>query len=184
MLKRYFCILIIFFVCLQVNICSARPQFELESEYLTHVSMKDRYIDTVSLHLLEKVSQKGIKSLYRGITITRPHGNLINENHETKDSTAFGIGPIYMVRYEKKIGGKLSEALNLSGGAILYDRPFPAEGKHYNFMWRVQPKLIYKLNDNSSINLGWTFMHVSNGLRTHNPGYDARVISLGIIFNY
>ena len=153
MLKKCSFMLIIFFVCLQVNLCSARPQLELESEYLTHVSMKDRYIDTVSLHVIEKVSQKGNKSLYRGITITRPHANLINENHETKDSTAPGIGPVYMVRYEKKIGGKLSEALNLSGGAILYDRPFPAEGRHYNFMWRIQPKLIYKLNDNYSINL-------------------------------
>ena len=114
----------------------------MESEYLTHVTIKDRYIDTVSLHVLEKVSQKGSKSEYRGITITRPHGNLINENHETKDSTALGVGSVYMIRYEKKIAGKLSDSLNLSGGFILYDRPFPAEGRNYNFMWRVQPKLI------------------------------------------
>ena len=91
---------------------------------------------------------------------------------------------VNMVRYEKKIEGKLSEALNLSGGVIFYDRPFPAEGRFYNFMWRVQPKLIYKLNDNSSINLGWAFMHAPFGFRTHNLGYNARGISLGIISNY
>ena len=59
MLKKYFCMLIIFFECLHINLCSAKPQIELESEYLTHIGIKDGYIETVSLHVLEKVSQKG-----------------------------------------------------------------------------------------------------------------------------
>ncbi|CQR74944.1 hypothetical protein SpAn4DRAFT_4301 [Sporomusa ovata] len=89
-----------------------------------------------------------------------------------------------MIRAEKPYAGKLSAALDMSGGVILYDKPFPAGGRYYDFMWRVGPKFIYKFNDNSSINVGYMLMHVSNGFKTHNPGYDAHGISFGFVTNY
>lgn len=37
---------------------------------------------------------------------------------KSKDRAALGAIPVYMIRYEKKISGKLSDALNVSGGII------------------------------------------------------------------
>jgi len=153
-------------------------KIEVESEYLTHAHFEDRYIDTVSLHILENISERNNRSVYRGITITRPYGHIINDNQQTKDSSAVGIGPVYMIRNEKKLSEKLSEALDMSGGLIVYDKAFPAEGRAYNFMWRIGPRLIYKNSENSSINIGYTLMHVSNGFKSHNPGYNAEGITL------
>jgi lipid A 3-O-deacylase len=153
-------------------------KLEFNWDYLTHAHFKDRYIDTVSLHILENISEKNNRSIYRGITITRPYGHIINDNQQTKDSSAVGVGPVYMIRNEKKLSGKLYEALDMSGGLIVYDKTFPAEGRCYNFMWRVGPRLIYKTSKNSSVNIGYTLMHVSNGFKTHNPGYNAQGVSV------
>ncbi|WP_371380209.1 acyloxyacyl hydrolase [Sporomusa aerivorans] len=163
---------------------AADSKLELDWDYLT-TSNNDRDLDTVSLHILEKISEKKNKSIYRGITITRPIGNVTLENQtHSQESSAVGIGPIYMIRTEKHYSGKLLAALDISGGVILYDKPFPAGGRYYNFMWRVGPKLIYKFNDSSSVNVGYTLMHVSNGFRTHNPGYDTRGVSVGFVSNF
>jgi hypothetical protein len=157
---------------------ASESKIEVESDYLTHTHFKDRYIDTVSLHILENISKKNNWSIYRGVTITRPYGHIINDNQQTKDSSAVGIGPVYMIRNGKKISEKLYEALDMSGGFIVYDKAFPAEGRYYNFMWRIGPRLIYKTSENSSINIGYTLMHVSNGFGTHNPGYNGEGVSL------
>jgi lipid A 3-O-deacylase len=160
---------------------AAESKLELDWDYLTP-KQSDRDLDTVSVHILKKISETKNKSFYRGITITRPLGNVTLEHQtQSQDSSAVGIGPIYMFRTEKHYSGKLSSALDISGGVILYDKPFPAGGRYYDFMWRVGPKLIYKFNEDSSVNVGYTLMHVSNGFRTHNPGYDAHGISLGFV---
>lgn len=157
---------------------------ELEWDYLTHTHFQDRYIDTVSLHILENVSKNNNRSIYRGITVTRPYGYIINDNRQTKDSSAVGVGPVYMIRNEKNLSGKLYEALDISGGFIVYDKAFPAEGRPFNFMWRVGPRFVYKINDNSSVNVGYMFMHVSNGFRTHNTSYNAHGVSLGFVTKF
>ncbi|VBB05936.1 lipid a 3-o-deacylase (pagl) [Lucifera butyrica] len=157
---------------------------ELDWDYLTHVHFNDRYIDTGSLHILEKISEKNNRSVYRGITITRPHGHIIDDNHQTQDSSAVGVGPVYMIRNEKQFSGKLYGAFDMSGGFIVYDKAFPAGGRCYNFMWRFGPRLIYKISEDSSVNIGYLFMHVSNGFRSHNPGYNARGVSLGFVTKF
>lgn len=163
---------------------AAASKLEIDGDYFTHAHFNDRYIDTVSLHILENISKKNNRSVYRGITITRPYGYIINDNRQTKDSSAVGVGPVYMIRNEKDLSGKLSAALDMSGGFIVYDKKFPAGGEYYNFMWRIGPQLIYKTGENSSMNIGYMFMHVSNGLRTHNPGYNAQGISLSFATNF
>jgi hypothetical protein len=162
----------------------AESKLELDWDYLTHAHFKDRYIDTVSLHILENISRKDNRSIYRGITITRPYGYINDDNQQNKDSSAVGVGPIYMIRYEKKLSGKLYEALDMSGGFIVYDKTFPAEGRYYNFMWRIGPRFIYKISENSSVNLGYMLMHVSNGFKNHNPGYDAQGFSVGFVAKF
>lgn len=169
-------------VVFETIICyAAEPKFEYDLERLTSIE-GNRDLDTVSLHILEKISETKHKSFYRGVTITRPIGSI--SIGQQKDSSAVGIGPTYMFRTEKPYSGKLSAALDLSGGVILYDKPFPAGGRYYNFMWRVGPKFIYRFNETSSVNVGYTLMHVSNGFGTHNPGYDAHGISFGFVKDF
>lgn len=184
--RRLICLVIIInilLICMPGKSYAADAKLELDWDYLTHVHFKDRYIDTVSLHILENISKKNNRSIYRGITITRPYG-YINENQQTEDSSAVGVGPVYMIRNEKKLSGKLYEALDMSGGFIVYDKTFPAEGRYYNFMWRIGPRFIYRIGENSSVNIGYMLMHVSNGFRTHNPGYNAQGVSLDFVTNF
>lgn len=146
-----------------------------------------RDLDTVSLHIFKKISEDKGRSVYRGITITRPQGSIIHKQQvQAQDSSAAGIGLVYMVRNEKFRSGKLSIAVDMSGGLILYDQKFPAGGEHYNFMWRIGPRFIYKFTPHSSINIGYMLMHVSNGLHseTHNPSYNARGVSIGVETNF
>ena len=187
--RRFACLVIaihVLFVSMPGRSCcyAADSQPEVDCDYLTHTHFTDRYIDTVSLHIFENVSKKDNRSVYRGITVTRPYGYLINDNHQRKNSSAVGVGPVYMIRNEKQLSGKLNEAFDMSGGFIVYDKTFPAEGRRYNFMWRIGPRFTYKINENSSVNVGCMFMHVSNGFKTHNPGYNARGVSVGFVTKF
>ncbi|WP_371367464.1 hypothetical protein SRRS_13990 [Sporomusa rhizae] len=161
---------------------AADSKLEMEWDYLTP-HKKNRDIDTVSLHILNKISETKNKTIYRGITITRSHGE-IDYEHRILDSEGVGVGPIYMIRNERARSGKLSTALEMSGGFIVYDKVFPAGGRRYNFMWRVGPRFTYKFNENTSVNVGYMLMHVSNGFSSHNPGYDARGVSLGFVTKF
>jgi hypothetical protein len=129
------------FCLTEKSYCQAETSpFELEWDHLTPTG-KDRDFDTVSLHILKRISETTHRSVYRGITITRPRGDIVWEN-QNKNSSAVGVGPVYMLRYGENRPDKLSAALDISGGFILYDRIFPAGGRNYNFMWRIGPQLI------------------------------------------
>jgi len=162
-------------------------QYEVEYEYLTPID-NDRNITTSSLNIFKKISdEKNSLSSYSGITITRPRGE-ISFDGETSDSSSFGIGPVYLIRYEPFKFGKASVSLDMSGGFILYNEKFPAGGRVYNFMWRIGPQFIYKIGENSSLNIGYKLMHVSNGSsifgKGHNPAYNARGFSFGILTHF
>lgn len=161
---------------------AADSKLELNWDYLIPHE-NNRNLNTTSLHILTKISETKNRSIYRGITITRPQGN-ITFQQQTQDSSAVGIGPVYMIRNEKYHAGKLSVAFDMSGGFIIYNKPFPSGGKCYNFMWRIGPQFIYKISENSSVNIGYMLMHVSNGLKTHNPSYNAHGVSLGFVTNF
>lgn len=163
--------------CNEVN-----SKYQVNLDYLTPIDGKHD-LDTISVHILTKISETKARSIYRGLTITRPHGDT-TLNKQTYNNSAVGVGPIYMVRYEKQQSAKFSTALDISGGFIVYDKVFPAGGRYYNFMWRIGPQFIYKANENSSINIGYMLMHVSNGFGSHNPGYDAHGVSLGFVTKF
>lgn len=156
---------------------------EISWDYLTPTA-KSRDLDTVSLHIFNKISETKNRSVYRGITITRARGDILTRQQtQPQDSSAVGIGPVYMVRNEKYHSGKLTAAIDMSGGLILYNKRFPAGGEHYNFMWRIGPQFIYKFNKDSSVSIGYMLMHVSNGLhsQSHNPSYNAHGVSFGFV---
>lgn len=168
------------------NPTATGPTTELDWDYLKPLS-NDRKIDTVSLHILEKISETDTRSVYRGITITRPYGHAHLKDDTPgyqRSSSAVGIGPTLMVRNEKYRSGKFSAAVDMSGGLILYDKAFPAGGRSFDFMWRIGPQLIYKFDQNSSLNIGYMFMHVSDGFKTHNPSYNAKGISAGFVMKF
>ena len=157
---------------------AADSKLELEWEYLIPHE-NDRNLNTSSLHILKKISETNTRSVYRGITITRAQGDISFKEQNHMASSAVGIGPIYMVRNEKYRSGKLSVAIDMSGGFMIYNKVFPAGGKCYNFMWRLGPQFIYKINETSSINVGYMLMHVSNAFKNHNPSYNAHGLTFG-----
>lgn len=181
-MRRCSCLPVVIAVLLMllpgISFCyAASSQAEVDWDYLIPFH-QDRELDTVSLHVMKKFSENKGRSLYRGLTITRPYGDVFYEDRQ-RASSAVGVGPSYMVRFAKDGPGKLTSAFDISGGLILYDKTFPAGGKQYNFMWRVGPRFIYKIDTNSSWNIGYMVMHVSNGLKTDNPSYDAYGLSVG-----
>jgi hypothetical protein len=191
MIRRVFCLVIaIHFLLIGlpgVSACQGNGSaVELNWDYQSSYT-KDRDLDTVSLHILKKSSESKSetknRSVYRGITITRPTGSITFEQ-QTGDSAAVGVGPIYLIRNEKYLSDKLSAAVDMSGGFIVYDRSFPAGGRWYNFMWRIGPQFIYRFGEDSSVHVGYMLTHVSNGLRSHNPGDDARGVSFGFVTKF
>ena len=156
---------------------------ELEIEYLHPMNFKDRHMDTYSVHILESVGNIHHTDVYRGFMVTRALGSITDDNEERK-SDALGIGYTYLLRKKKNISKKVALALDVSGGLVFYDQAFPATGRAYNFMWRVGPRVIYMPTTRTSFSLGWTYMHVSNGMQTHNPGYNSGGITLGFGWDF
>lgn len=157
---------------------------EIELEYLIPVE-KVREIDTLSLNILKENSHDDRLSFYRGVTITRAWGNSIHLG-VTRDSSAFGIGPVYLMRYQLLQNNWSTLSFDMSGGLIFYNEDFPAGGDFYNFMWRIGPKFTCQIDDNLLLNIGYKLMHVSNGQwsgsseTSHNPAYNAGGFSLSI----
>ncbi len=161
----------------------AKSGYEIEGEYLHSMHFKDRSINTYNVHILKYAGTTHLGRIhgidwYRGLTVSRPIGTLV-ENHVERDSAAAGLGYTFLVRKEKPLGSHFSMALDASGGLMFYDKAFPATGRAYEFMWRIGPRLLYHMTDTSSLVLGWTYMHVSNGLGTRNPGYNGGGLTLG-----
>lgn len=187
-MRRFFCFIIavnflLIFMPEKSYCQAADSRIELDWDYLTPTA-GDRDLDTVLLHILKRISETRDRSVYRGLTITRPYGD-ITLTQQTRDSSAVGVGPVYMIRNEKYRSGKLTTAFDVSGGFLVYDKIFPAGGRYYNFMWRAGPQFIYKIDGNSSMNIGYMFMHVSNGgFRNHNPSYNAHGVSFGFVTKF
>ena len=161
----------------------AKALNEIEIEYLHPMNFKDRHMDTYSLHILESVGNIHHTDVYRGFTVTRALGSITNDNEE-RNSDALGIGYTYLLRKKKNISKKLALAVDVSGGLVFYDQAFPATGRAYNFMWRVGPRVIYMPTTRTSFSLGWTYMHVSNGMQTHNPGYNSGGVTIGLGWDF
>ncbi len=175
-----FFVISIYIVCISEGLAyAAGNNKEIDVDYFHHAYFKERNINTASVHILNRTSEKKGISTYEGITITHQYGHTIIDK-EKRNCSAIGIGPTYMIRIHKNISNKLESTLDMSGSLIVYNKAFPADGRAYNFMWRIGPRFIYNMGHNSSISIGYFFMHVSNGLKRHNPGYNGTGFSLGI----
>jgi lipid A 3-O-deacylase len=165
---------------------TAMPKLEIESEYMAPVE-ESRQLDTVSLNLLlgNESFHNPQLAFYKGITITHAWGDTTRMG-VTHENSAFGIGPVYLLRYQPFQWERASLSFDVSGGLIFYNEKFPAGGDFYNFMWRIGPKFTYQISDNLWVNIGYKVMHVSNGQwsdsvsTNHNPAYNACGISVSV----
>ena len=158
-------------------------QWEVGTEYITPTH-ENRQIDTASLNILagRESSVYPNWSFYKGITITDGWGDVIRSHgsYVTYHSSARGIGPVFLARYQALQTDKLLFSFDMSGSLIFYNREFPAGGDRYNFMWRNGPNLKFKIDDDLSWGIGYQWMHVSNGQRSRNPSYEGRGVTLSV----
>jgi lipid A 3-O-deacylase len=174
---------------------------DIELEYFTPQHEKDRNIDTISLNLQKINYADDFLSVYSGITITRAWGDMTRQDVYS-ECDAYGIGPTGLIRLRLlglnflgySGGSSVELSLDMSGSVIFWNKNFPTGGDFYDFMWRVGPKLSYLIWERTVLNVGYKWMHVSNGQwewqdfyktsgkgTKHNPSYNAKGISLTII---
>ncbi len=167
-------------------------KFEISGEYLLPTRYSNE-INTLSIHgfYWKKHFKNSSIMISAGITGTYAWG-YSTQWEPTSDSTekaidyktsAFGIGPVFQIDPTIIKIQRFKLNIEASGGVILYNRHFPYGGDIYNFMFRVGPSLIYKLNNNSSLKIGYRWMHVSNGqgMGNHNPFYEAQGINISFV---
>ena len=153
--------------------------FEVQLEYLSGKAMsyKDRHINTYNIHLYRKWRNLHAMQMYYGLTLQRAIG-YTTEDGIYRDSQAVGIGPSLMVRWERRLTGKLYGSIDAAGSFMLYNHAHPGGGRIYNFFWRAGPRLIWRANDTDAVGLGWMWTHTSNGWSSHNPGYNGAGFNL------
>ena len=159
---------------------------ELQLEYLEGKTFSQRHVNNYNVHFFEKVTDNGVMSYWRGLTFTRALGytNPRKDGGVHHDSQGVGLGPAFMVRWDKKVSGKLHGSLDFSGSFMLYNKAHPYDGRAYGFLWRLGPRLTWQFREDDSISLGYLFSHFSNGLRRHNPGYNTLGFSVGYTHSF
>lgn len=159
---------------------------EIQLEYLEGKTFSQRHVNNYNVHFFEKVTDNGVMSYWRGLTFTRALGytNPRKDGGVHHDSQGVGLGAAFMVRWDKKVSGKLHGSLDFSGSFMLYNKAHPYDGRAYGFLWRLGPRLTWQFREDDSISLGYSFSHFSNGLRRHNPGYNTLGFSVGYTHSF
>ena len=155
-----------------------RDNWEVQLEYLDARFFKNRDVNSYNVHFFQVAHKCRALTIHRGLTFSRPLG-YTSEYGYSEDSQAVGLGPAVMLRWTQKISGKFSASWDASGSLMVYNRAHPAHGRAFGFLWRTGPRLIWNYADNGSFSLGWSIAHSSNGMGTHNPGYNGVGFSLG-----
>lgn len=164
---------------------------EARLEYM-HPTKEDRQIRTITLDLTSGRSLlSGHMELASGISLTRPSGSIRQLEGDlalgtlssvTFSSDAYGVGPVFVVRFLPFPSWLLSPGIDVSGGILFYSPRFPAGGDIYNGMGRVGPSLRLRLANGLALQVRGQWMHVSNGqgVVRHNPSYEAIGVSAGL----
>ena len=159
---------------------------ELQLEYLSGKSFNQRNVNNYNVHFFEKVTDNGVISYWRGLTFTRAVGytNPKKDGGVHHDSQGVGLGPAFMLRYDKKVSGKFHAGADFTGSFMFYNKAHPYDGRAYGFLWRLGPRLTWQASDDDSFSLGYSISHFSNGLRRHNPGYNTLGFSVGYTHSF
>ena len=156
-----------------------KKNFEIQLEYFNGKIFNNRNVNNYNVHVFQQFKQRRALSLYRGITFTRATGYSKPEE-DFLDSEGVGVGPAFMLRWKKHVSGKLYATADFTGSLMFYNKAHPAQGRAYGFLWRLGPRLLWQYSKNDAISLGYSISHFSNGLRSHNPGYNG----LGFTLNF
>ena len=183
-MKKFLSTLAIFLMLSGVASAENKPlddANEIQFEYLSGEPSHWRNVNNYNIHYFEKVTDNGVMSYWRGLTFTRAVGYIKSKKYDDirHDSNGVGLGAAFMVRWNKRLSGKLHGSLDLTGSLMLYNRAHPYDGRAYGFLWRLGPRLTWQFCDTDSVSLGYSFSHFSNGLRRHNPGYNTMGLSIG-----
>ena len=165
---------------LKVKENDVKRNFEIQLEYFNGKIFNNRNVNNYNVHVFQQFKQYKVLSLYRGLTVTRATGYSRPSGKGWLDSEGVGVGPAFMMRCTKPIAGKLSLAGDFTGSLMFYNKAHPAEGRAYGFLWRAGPRIMWQSTDRDTISLGYSISHFSNGLRSHNPGYNG----LGFTLNF
>ena len=159
---------------------------EIQLEYLEGNMFNQRNVNNYNVHFFEKVTDSGAMSYWRGLTFTRAVGytNPRKDGGVHHDSQGVGLGPAFMLRWDKKVSGKLHGSLDFTGSFMLYNKAHPYDGRAYGFLWRLGPRLTWQFREQDSFSVGYSISHFSNGLRSHNPGYNTLGLSVGYTHNF
>lgn len=161
----------------------SRKNIEVQLEYLEGRFFKKRDVDLYNVHVYRQYKELGALSLHYGLTFERATGST-TEDDIWRDAEAVGFGPSYMMRWTKHISGKLDGSIDGSGSLLAYNQAHPGNGRAYGFLWRIGPRLTYHYTDRDALSLAYLFHHSSNGMSTHNPGYNGVGFSLGFTHWY
>lgn len=160
-----------------------RKNLEVQLEYLEGRFFKKRDVDLYNVHVYRQYKELGALSLHYGLTFERATGNT-TEDDIWRDAEAVGFGPSYMMRWTKHISGKLDGSIDGAGSLLVYNHAHPGNGRAYGFLWRIGPRLTYHYTDRDALSLAYLFHHSSNGMSSHNPGYNGVGFSLGFTHWY
>lgn len=160
-----------------------RKNIEVQLEYLEGRFFAKRDVDLYNVHVYRQYKELGALSLHYGLTFERATGST-TEDDIWRDAEAVGFGPSYMMRWTKHISGKLDGSIDGSGSLLVYNHAHPGNGRAYGFLWRIGPRLTYHYTDRDALSLAYLFHHSSNGMSTHNPGYNGVGFSLGFTHWY
>lgn len=160
-----------------------RKNIEVQLEYLEGRFFKKRDVDLYNVHVYRQYKELGALTLHYGLTFERATGST-TEDDIWRDAEAVGFGPSYMMRWTKHISGKLDGSIDGSGSLLVYNHAHPGNGRAYGFLWRIGPRLTYHYTDRDALSLAYLFHHSSNGMSTHNPGYNGVGFSLGFTHWY
>lgn len=160
-----------------------RKNIEVQLEYLEGRFFKKRDVDLYNVHVYRQYKELGALSLHYGLTFERATGST-TEDDIWRDAEAVGFGPSYMMRWTKHISGKLDGSIDGAGSLLVYNHAHPGNGRAYGFLWRIGPRLTYHYTDRDALSLAYLFHHSSNGMGSHNPGYNGIGFSLGFTHWY
>ncbi len=153
--------------------------WEIQTEYLEGRFFHDRHIDDYNIHIYRKYRDVDNIAVWYGGTLSRPVG-YTTEDGIYRDSEAVGFGPSMMLRWERPLAGKLTGSIDGTGSLLFYNQAHPGDGRAYGFLWRIGPRLIYHATTKDAVSLAYIFHHSSNGMHSHNPGYNGVGFSLGV----
>ncbi|WP_255448701.1 acyloxyacyl hydrolase [Selenomonas ruminis] len=151
---------------------------EVQLEYLEGRWFARRDIDLYNLHVYRQYKKVKDVSFHYGLSVTRPLGKTTDDDI-ARDSEAVGLGPSYMMRWEKNLSKKWSASIDGAGSILAYNHAHPANGRAFGFLWRIGPRVTYHFTASDSVSAAYLVHHASNGFKTHNPGYNGGGLSLG-----